>query len=425
MANYIFSTGNRYPIILNETLRSTRGALGGSESYLLLKALSDFYPDNIYFVTSYIRVPKKYDIDKDFQNKNVVFLANNILKKYPEHKEYKDKLSDSSRKIIEDMYQILNKENIKGAILTHSIDSIAPPGLKLKLNGEPMKLLFQDYVSLKYLTPLMIEALNIDYIVLTIDNRYSFGKQQYCSVIPKVVFSISRDPIFIQYNEHKEYKRTFSLKTCKKDLLYPYLGMEYSTISNLPNINNNYKKYTKKKVFIAFNQNKDQVDKYNRLFRLSELGLSDNFNDSDIDIFSNYYQDKLSVPEDCKKFNIHEPLPQQDIFNLTDKYFASLILPHDNTTVITPKFWEVLYQGAIPFILWDGQARIMDEKYIENKHIPRFLIVNNCKELKEKIDFLLNNEEELDNLINKLNELFDEDVISGKYLADLAINSFK
>lgn len=82
------------------------------------------------------------------------------------------------------------------------------------------------------------------------------------------------------------------------------------------------------------------------------------------------------------------------------------------------KFWKMVYFGIIPFYT--------KEFNIGNREIPKFLLVNNPNELKEKIDFLESNLNFKNEIFNQLLKLIEnKDLYNGKFLNNTFLKILK
>lgn len=110
------------------------------------------------------------------------------------------------------------------------------------------------------------------------------------------------------------------------------------------------------------------------------------------------------------------------------KHFADLesILKDTKYTFIIPikkgwvtaKFWEMIQYDVIPFMhpSYDTQ---------NNLKCPDFIRVKSAQEMLEKIDFLENNQDEYDKLLNELRNMLKPEFYSGEHLDTITINALK
>jgi len=85
----------------------------------------------------------------------------------------------------------------------------------------------------------------------------------------------------------------------------------------------------------------------------------------------------------------------------------------------TPKFWEMLESGAVVFI------NNINSKFLLPDGYPEFLIINNYKDLNERILFLENNELEYKKIVDTLYSFILKDYTNDKIISDLIMTKIK
>lgn len=136
---------------------------------------------------------------------------------------------------------------------------------------------------------------------------------------------------------------------------------------------------------------------------------------TDVDIYGKWSDDvmKDSRFKGPKKFN-----ELQDMLHRVKYTFAIPI----KEKWVTAKFWEMIQYDIIPFLhpTYDSD-NLLDLP----RHLRGILVVNNSRQLQEKIDFFENNAKAYDKIVSELKSLIKPEYYTGEFLNNLYMSELE
>jgi len=253
--------------------------------------------------------------------------------------------------------------------------------------------------NINYVAPITdyLNKTNVPWIHILNDPRYKQPGRDLLNV-SKICLS--------QYNETIKYITMNNFEEqniLKVEVSAVYAGVEKMFLTHFGDFND---KGIKKdiKFLIVLNEGENGVKS-----RYSELKkfVLDYFDDIAI-----YGKWKKEIIKDDKRFK--GSIPFVELQKLIPKVKYSFIIPITKGWV-TMKFWEMIVNGIIPFMHPDYDTQ-------NNLKAPEFLRVKSGEELKKKIDYLENNSNEYNKLLNQLRNMITPDDFSGKNISNTLLS---
>ena len=370
---------------------SWSGIGGDVEVPSLIRAFARNNPnDNIIIIG-------KNDLDKnDIPEKNIYSIKTLYEKKFDKY-DYKNYTIS---------YKVLKDTKIDGVfVFSGPAGSTNIPNLSyIRKDFEKGIKKFTNPLTqyIKYVADIFyfLNNTNVPWVYILNDPRYKQVGRDLINM-PKTCLS--------QYNETYNYNTLDNFEnqnSIKHPIKCIYAGVEKMFLSHFKDFND---KGIEKdiKFLIVLNEGKNGVK--SRYGELKKFVL-DYFDD--VSIYGDWKKETI---KDDKRFK--GAIPFIELQKLIPRVKYSFIIPITKGWV-TMKFWEMVVNGIIPFMHPEYDTQ-------NNLNAPEFLRIKNGKELKEKIDYLENNPNEYNKLLNQLRNMIAHDDFSGKSLSDTLINTAK
>lgn len=267
--------------------------------------------------------------------------------------------------------------------------------------------IFQKKNPTKYTTPLnssYISSYAIDYLNSSnIDYFLGFTDTNYCKEYPRDIFNLPKFHVTQGEIKFKYHEEIITTKRCYLELLHV---SSYKLLENFEN---------KSGIACILRCDKFNEKKYDR-----KKFISDYLNNkSDCTIIGPYLDE---YKEQFQNVNFIGKINQAEIQDTLKNFKYSLIDCNKNSKyeITTAKYLEYILSGVLPFHSRDYFVNGKPFYYVDD-----FLNINSPQEFNEKIDYLENNQNEYNRLIQKIKKIVTKDLLNGKLFVKTLVDMLK